>query len=57
MALNQTQWKECNHCFTSFPLNDMTTEEEWFTINHIHDEATVEYDAPMFMGEMFPMKK
>ena len=26
--------------------------EDWFTVNHAHDSATMEYDAPLFIGEM-----
>jgi len=34
----------------------MHGKEDWFTINHLHDEATMEYDAPLFIGEMLGYK-
>ena len=52
MALNETQWKECLNCFISYPINSIYRTEEWFTINHTHDTATMELDGPLFIGEM-----
>jgi len=34
----------------------MVALEDWFTINHVHDAATMEYDEPLFLGEMLPFK-
>ena len=31
---------------------NMHGQEDWFTSNHIHDTATMEYDKPLFIGEM-----
>ena len=39
-------------CFRSFPINNISAIEDWFTINHVHDAATVEFDAPLFIGEI-----
>ena len=38
---NQTFWANSIKCFKSMPLIDYNKNEEWFTINHNHDQGAV----------------
>jgi len=43
-------------CFYSLPDKNPSRKEQWFTEDHIHDTAAIEYDAPFFIGEMLPKR-